>query len=242
MSNHRPAAELGNRASRKKPEMSWAAYALDGRQHDHYFRGKSYLESFPPGSFVIDVGCGSGWTLQEHLARGGRGVGTEVDEWCLVEARSKDLDVVCAPAESLPFETGSADGVIFSGVLPFTEEDEAFAEIARVLRPGGRLEAYYIGAGFALRDLLVNRNVRKRYFGLRSLVNSVMMGVAGRKLPGKYGDTVYVTHRRLAELYARHGLILRAHTPSPSFLGQPVFIYHSAERATATVGKAGSAK
>jgi SAM-dependent methyltransferase len=127
-------------------------------------------------------------------------------------------------------------------VLPFTDEDQAFAEIARVLRPGGRLEAYYIGAGFALRDLLVNSDVRKRYYGLRSLINSVMTGVAGRKLPGKYGDTVYVTHRRLAELYARHGLILRAHTPSPSFLGQPVFIYHSAERATATVGKAGSAK
>jgi SAM-dependent methyltransferase len=231
MSKNRPTAtEKGSRASHLKREMSWAAYALDGRLNDHYFRSNPYLESFPPGSFVIDVGCGSGWTLEEHLARGGRGAGAEVDERCLVEARAKGLDVVRAPAESLPFETGSADGVIFSGVLPFTEEDQAFAEIARILRPGGRLEAYYIGAGFALRDLLVNRDVRKRYFGLRSLVNSVMMGVAGRKLPGKYGDTAYVTHRRLAELYERHGLILRARTPSPTFLGQPVFIYHSAER------------
>lgn len=231
MSNRQPTAYSGARASGRKPEMSWAAYALDGRLNDHYFRSNSYLESFSPGSFVIDVGCGSGWTLQEHLARGGRGAGAEVDERCLVEARAKGLDVVRAPAESLPFETGSADGVIFSGVLPFTVEDQAFAEIARVLRPGGRLEAYYIGAGFALRDLLVNRDVRKRYYGLRSLVNSVMMGVAKRKLWGKYGDTVYVTHQRLAELYARHGLILRTHTPSPTFLGQPVFIYHSAERA-----------
>ncbi len=230
MSNHQPAADSGARASGRKPEMSWAAYALDGRLNDDYFRSNSYLESFPPGSFVIDVGCGSGWTLEEHLARGGRGAGAEVDERCLVEARSKGLNVVRAPAESLPFETGSADGVIFSGVLPFTVEDQAFAEIARVLRPGGHLEAYYLGVGFALRDLLVNRDVRKRYYGLRSLVNSVMKEVSDRKLPGKYGDTAYVTHRRLAELYARHGLILRVHTPSPTFLGQPVFIYHSAER------------
>jgi len=222
--------------------MSWAAYALDGRVNNHYFRSQSYLESFPPGSFVIDVGCGSGWTLEEHLARGGRGAGTEVDEGCLVAARRKGLDVVRAPAESLPFETASADGVIFSGVLPFTDEDQAFAEIARVLRPGGRLEAYYIGAGFALRDLLVNRDLRKRYFGLRSLVNSVMMGVSGYKLWGKYGDTVYVTHHRLAELYARHGFTLRAHTPSPTFMGQPVFIYHSAERSGAPVGKPRAAK
>ncbi len=230
MSKRQPATDLDTRASRLKPEMSWAAYALDGRVNDHYFDSKSYQESFPPGSFVIDVGCGSGWSLAEHIARGGRGAGTEVDEQCLVAARAKGLNVVRAPAEALPFETGSADGVIFSGVLPFTVEDQAFAEIARVLRPGGRLEAYYIGAGFALRDLLVNRDLSKRYFGLRSLVNSVMMGVAGRKLPGKYGDTVYVTHRRLAELYARHGLILRANTPSPTFICQPVFIYHSVER------------
>jgi hypothetical protein len=41
---------------------------------------------------------------------------------------------------------------------------------------------------------------------------------------------VYVTHGRLAALYARHGFALRAHTPSPTFLGLPVFIYHAAER------------
>jgi SAM-dependent methyltransferase len=121
--------------------------------------------------------------------------------------------------------------VIFAGVLPFTDEDRAFAEIARVLRPGGRLEAYYLGPGFALRDLLVNRSLRKRYFGLRALTNSVLMGVARKKLPGRFGDTVYATHARIAELYARYGFVLRHHTPSPDFLGQPVFIYHSADRA-----------
>ena len=210
--------------------LSWAEYALDGRAHEHYFRSRRYAESFPPGSFVIDVGCGDGWTLEEHIARGGRGAGTEVDDACLAQARAKGLQVFKAGAEALPFDTGSADGVIFAGVLPFTEEDEAFAELARVLRPGGRLEAYYLGPGFGLRDLLANRDLRKRYFGLRALVNTGLMAAVGRKLPGKYGDTVYVTESRLAELYARHGFVLRRHTPSPGFLGQPVFIYHSAER------------
>jgi SAM-dependent methyltransferase len=212
-------------------ELSWAAYALDGRDHPHYFRTRPYLDSFAPGSFVIDVGCGGGWTLREHLERGGRGVGTEVSWELLREARGYGLDVVHAPAERLPFKTGCADGVIFGGVLPFTDEDQAFAEIARVLRPGGRLEAYYLGAGFALRDLLVNRDPRKRYFGLRSLANTAMQEATGRRLPGKFGDTVYVSHARLAALYARHGLVLRHHAPSPEFLGRPVFIYHSAERA-----------
>jgi SAM-dependent methyltransferase len=210
--------------------MSWAAYALDGRAHADYFRSPAFVENVPPGAFVVDVGCGSGWVLGEHVARGGRGVGAEVDPACLATARAHGLDVVRAPAEDLPFETGSADAVVFAGVLPFTDEDRAFAEIARVLRPGGRLEAYYLGAGFALRDLLVNRDLRKRYFGLRSLVNTALMAAARRRLPGRLGDTVYISHARLAELYARHGLALRRYTPSPAFMGQPVFIYHSAER------------
>jgi SAM-dependent methyltransferase len=213
--------------------LSWANYALDGRTHEDYFRSRRYVESFPPGAFVIDVGCGDGWALEQHIARGGRGVGTEVDDACIARARARGLTVHQAGAEALPFEANSADGVIFAGVLPFTDEDQAFAEIARVLRPGGRLEAYYLGPGFGLRDLLVNSDLRKRYFGLRALVNTGLKAVADRKLPGKYGDTSYASHARIGELYARHGFVLRHHEPSPSFLGQPVFIYHSAERTAA---------
>ena len=211
-------------------ELSWAWYALDGREHPHYFWGEDYFASFPPGSVVADVGCGIAWALQVLRDRGCRGIGTEVDDWCLREARAAGRPVVKAGAEALPIGTKSVDGVIFLGVLPFTEEDVAFAELARILRPGGKLEACYLGVGFALRDLLLGVNIRNRYFGLRALVNTILIHTVGRKLPGRFGDTVYVSHRRLAALYARHGFALRRHTPSPTFLGTPVFIYHSVER------------
>ena len=214
-------------------QLSWAPYVLDGRLNEAYFETPRYYASFPPGSFVLDVGCGIGHQLQELLDRGCRGVGTEVDDWCLAEAGAQGRPVVRAPAESLPLESASVDGVVFRAVLPYTVEDRAFAEIARVLRPGGRLEAEYLGLGFALRDLLLGRSVRKRYYGLRSLVNSALRAVVGRTLPGKYGDTAYVTHGRLARHYRRHGLALRLHTPSPTFLGLPVFVYHSVERVAA---------
>ena len=212
---------------------------LDGRLNEAYFETDRYYAGFPAGSFVLDVGCGIGHQLQQLLDRGCRGLGTEVDDWCLAEARARGRPVVRAPAEALPREAGSVDGVVFRAVfravlravLPYTVEDRAFAEIARVLRPGGRLEAEYLGLGFALRDLLLGRSVRKRYYGLRALVNSALVALVGRPLPGKYGDTAYVTHGRLARHYARHGLALRVHTPSPTFLGLPVFIYHSVERA-----------
>jgi SAM-dependent methyltransferase len=153
-----------------------------------------------------------------------------VDLGSLREARALQRSVVQAPAEALPIRTGSLDGVVFGGVLPFTEEDQAFAELHRVLRPGGRLEAMYLGSGFALRDLLLGVSWRNRIFGLRALVNTMMVHVIGRKLPGWLGDTAYVSHRRLAALYARHGFRLRRYVPSPRFFGLPVFIYHSVER------------
>ena len=211
-------------------ELNWEAYALDGRVNADYWRSERFYAVFAPGSFIVDVGCGNGWILQEALARGCRGLGTEVYPELIEMARARGCDAVLAPAEAIPVETESADGVIFAGVLPFTDEDAAFAELARVLRPGGRMEAYYLGPGFALRDLVLNRHLRKRYYGARVLANTVLNSVAGRRLPGKYGDAAFVTPGRLATLYARHGFTLRLHTPSPTFLGQPVFIYHSVER------------
>ena len=217
-------------------ELSWADYALDGRVLFDFWRTERFHRTFAPGSFIVDVGCGNGWLLGELLARGHRGIGTEVDQALVEQARARGCDAVLAPAEALPVASGSADGAVFNGVLPFTEEDQAFAELARVLRPGGRLEAAYLGIGFAVRDLLLGVSLRKRYYGARSLVNSLLTILIGRKLPGKYGDTVYVTHRRLARLYARHGFVLRNHTPSPTFLGLSVFIYHTVDRVAADEG------
>lgn len=211
-------------------ELSWEWYALDGRRNPHYWWNDRFYNAFPAGSVVADVGCGTAWALQLLRERGCRGIGTEVDDGCLRAARERGRPVVKAGAEALPLADNSVDGAIFAGVLPFTDEEAAFRELARVVRPGGALEAYYLGIGFAARDLLLGVSLRNRYYGLRSLVNTVLMHTIGRKLPGRYGDTVYVSHARLAELYARHGFTLRLHTPSPTFLGMPVFIYHSVVR------------
>ena len=212
-------------------ELSWEAYVLGD-----YFSTPRYFASFPPGAAVLDVGCGTGYELQKLLDRGCTGWGVEVNDWSLEQAQAKGRPVRRAPAEALPFEAASFDGVIFKGVLPLTDEDRAFAEVARVLRPGGRLEALYLGPGFALRDVLLGRSARKRFYGARSLANSAGVALAGLRLPGWLGDTAHVTHARLARHYRRHGFRLLAHTPSPTFLGLPVYIYHSAER---TGGPAG---
>jgi SAM-dependent methyltransferase len=219
-------------ADREPKELSWAAYALnDSDVNPDFWTAERFRASFPPGSYVVDVGCGTGVLLELAMSQGATGLGVEPFPELVELARARECEAVVAPAERLPVESGRADGVIFAGVLPFTDEDRALAEIARVLRPGGRMEAYYLGVGFAVRDLLFGVGLKKRYFGARALANTVLMELFGFKLPGKFGDTVYISHRRLAKLYARHGIELREHTPSPTFLGLPVFIYHSAARA-----------
>jgi ubiquinone/menaquinone biosynthesis C-methylase UbiE len=50
------------------------------------------------------------------------------------------VEIRAGDAEALPAEDASVDVVISNGVLNLApDKDRAFAEVARVLRPGGRL-------------------------------------------------------------------------------------------------------
>ncbi|MDE2508405.1 MAG: methyltransferase domain-containing protein, partial [Planctomycetota bacterium] len=60
----------------------------------------------------------------------------------LLESGLGNVDLREGPAEKLPVDSGWADLVISNGVLNLaTCKASAFAEIARVLKPGGRFQA-----------------------------------------------------------------------------------------------------
>jgi len=201
-------------------DLKWADYVLE-----HYnFTG------YPPGSLIVDVGCGWGRYLEELSEQGSRGVGVELDDGALASCRSRNLVVVKACAEALPFADASADGAICKGVLPYTDEAQAFAELRRVVKPGGRIETEYLAFGYYVRYLLFGPSLRRRFYGSRSIVNTVVHNLSGRTLPGWLGDTIYQSEARLARYYANHGLKLLKATTSKKFMGYPVFIYHSLER------------
>jgi len=83
---------------------------------------------------ALDVGCGVG----RFLARGV--IGVDIDVARLRSARQRSAWVVAGDAKRLPFPAASFDTVYAHRVLNDTGDvDAGLAEIARVLRPHGRL-------------------------------------------------------------------------------------------------------
>src|SRR4029453_1131975 len=87
--------------ARSAPD-DWTAFALPV---------EIFLD-FPPGSRVLDVGCGPGVQLAELTRRGCRATGADVSAIALNRARSGGLRVIAAKAEALPLRDGSVDGVL----------------------------------------------------------------------------------------------------------------------------------
>jgi SAM-dependent methyltransferase len=105
-----------------------------------------------PGERVVDCGSGAGADalIAAHLVGpAGTVIGVDMTPEMLATARSNAAEAGLANVEfreglleSLPVDTGWADVVISNGVLNLVpDKAAALAEMHRVLRPGGRLQA-----------------------------------------------------------------------------------------------------
>ena len=88
--------------------------------------------ALPTGALVADVACGDGASLRLLASRGLLGIGVDV------EPRARPT--VVGDAQALPLRSASYDAVLCEcAVSTFDDPGQALREMARVLRPGGRL-------------------------------------------------------------------------------------------------------
>ena len=102
-----------------------------------------------PGSDALDVCCGTGdlaLALRRRIGPDGRVVGCDFSEPMLEIARQKSgeeglaVEFGWADALELPYGDGSFDAVTVGfGARNLADLEKGLAEMARVLRPGGRL-------------------------------------------------------------------------------------------------------
>ncbi len=98
------------------------------------------------GRRVLDLGCGGGMLAEPMARAGARVTGVDVSRPALKVAREHarrnglEIDYRLAKAEQLPFDDETFDLVVAFDVLEHLDDlGKALGEVARVLRPRGRL-------------------------------------------------------------------------------------------------------
>ncbi len=103
-----------------------------------------------PGETVLDLGSGAGFDAflaARHVGDSGRVIGVDMTPAMITKARANaaeggftNVEFRQGRLESLPLEDASVDAVTSNCVINLVPEKSAvFREVARVLRPGGRL-------------------------------------------------------------------------------------------------------
>ncbi|HXB63996.1 MAG TPA: class I SAM-dependent methyltransferase [Solirubrobacteraceae bacterium] len=132
------------------PDYDRVATLLSFGQDPRWRRALVAAIGAATGERVLDVATGTGMVAQELVHRYGCAVvGLDQSPEMLAGARARlardpaltaKVTLIEGEAERLPFATGSFDHLTFTYLLRYVEDPAAtLAELARVVRPGGRI-------------------------------------------------------------------------------------------------------
>jgi demethylmenaquinone methyltransferase/2-methoxy-6-polyprenyl-1,4-benzoquinol methylase len=110
--------------------------------HHRWRQRAADLAQVGPGARALDVATGTGDLAIELARRGAEVVGSDFSEGMLAVARRKapGLRWETGNALALPYDDGSFDAATVGfGARNFSDLDQGLREMARVVRPGGRV-------------------------------------------------------------------------------------------------------
>ena len=121
-----PRYDLVNRVMTFRMDVGWRRKSIDAL-------------ALAPGRTVIDLACGTGDLCFELSNRGLKPIGVDLS-FGMLAAAPRPFPRMQGDGLRLPVQTGSVDGVTCGFALRnFESLPPMFAELARVLRPGGRI-------------------------------------------------------------------------------------------------------
>lgn len=113
-----------------------------------------HLSGCGRGTFIADIGCGTGFMLHALRDGGYRAVGIDADPAVLPRSAA-----AAGEGERLPLRSGAMDGIFVFSAFQYMDRPRALEECRRVLRPGGRFVAIENLAGNPVAKL--SRAVRR---------------------------------------------------------------------------------
>jgi SAM-dependent methyltransferase/TusA-related sulfurtransferase len=194
------------------------------------------------GDTVLDIGAGSGTDLllAARLA-GDRGHAIGLDlTAAMLERLSRSLSaasvrnaaLIQGNAEHLPLPDASVDVVTSNGVINLVpDKPAAFAELFRVLAPGGRLQIADIALGQPLSgdclsnptlwaECIVGATLEDEYLGMLARAGFAQIELIGRL--DYFGASISAATRSIAESFLARSVVIRAVKPPAPPLPAPL--------------------
>ena len=193
------------------------------------------------GDTVLDIGSGSGTDVllaAEAVGPAGQVIGLDLTPAMLAKlgtsvasAGAPNVRLLAGNAESLPLPDDSVDVVTSNGVLNLVPDKRAaFAEIHRVLRPGGRLQVADIALGRPLSgdclsnprlwaECILGAMLEDEYLGLLGAA-----GLAGVETLGRldyFSASASAETRSIARSFNACSIVVRAFKPPAGPLPSP---------------------